>query len=189
MSTVMAVTMPDAQRPFVTIGHSTRSVSEVANLIQAVGADMIIDVRKMPGSRTNPQFNSEALADNLRERQIGYRHIAALGGLRGRSSSVDASPNALWRNTRFRNYADYALTPPFKGGLATLIAYGRVARLRDHVRGSALVAVPPPDHCRLSARGWCARLSHHGSARRKTSCPHCRRQTHPRGTTLSIIVD
>lgn len=93
----MAVTMPDAQRPFVTTGHSTRSVSEVANLIQAVGADMIIDVRKMPGSRTNPQFNSEALADNLHEWQIGAlsKQIALVRLCRSGAPSSRAAAIAL----------------------------------------------------------------------------------------------
>jgi uncharacterized protein (DUF488 family) len=117
--------IPDPQRPFFTIGHSTRSVEEVADLLRAAGADMIVDVRKMPRSRANPQFNRGALSDALAERQIGYRHIAALGGLRGRSPSLETSPNALWRNKSFRNYADYALTPPFKEGLAELVRQGR----------------------------------------------------------------
>ena len=82
---------------------------------------MIVDVRKMPRSRTNPQFNSDALPVALAERQIGYRHIATLGGLRGRSPALAVSPNTLWRNKSFRNYADYALTPPFKIGLAELV--------------------------------------------------------------------
>jgi uncharacterized protein (DUF488 family) len=111
-------------RPFFTIGHSTRSVEEVADLLQTVGADMIVDVRKMPRSRANPQFNGDVLPRTLGERQIGYRHIAALGGLRGRKSSLEGSPNTLWRNQSFRNYADYALTPPFRAGLAELILQG-----------------------------------------------------------------
>jgi uncharacterized protein (DUF488 family) len=113
------------QRPFFTIGHSTRSVEEVADLLRAVGADMIVDVRKMPRSRANPQFNIDILPGALGERQIGYRHIAALGGLRGRQANPEVSPNTLWRNRSFRNYADYALTPPFKEGLAELNAQGR----------------------------------------------------------------
>ena len=121
----MTVTVPDAHRLFFTIGHSTRSVDEAADLLQAAGADMIVDVRKMPRSRTNPQFNGDVLPDTLAERQIGYRHIATLGGLRGRSASLEVSPNTLWRNKSFRNYADYAMTPPFKDGLAELIAQGR----------------------------------------------------------------
>lgn len=118
----MTVTVPDTQRPFFTVGHSTRSVEEVADLLHAVGADMIVDVRKMPRSLTNPQFNSDVLPDTLSKWQIGYHHIAALGGLRGRSPGLQSSTNTLWRNKSFRNYADYALTPPFKEGLAELIA-------------------------------------------------------------------
>ena len=85
---------------------------------------MIVDVRKMSRSRTNPQFNADVLPDALGERQIGYRHIATLGGLRGRRRDPEPSPNTLWRNNSFRNYADYALTLPFKQGLAELIAQG-----------------------------------------------------------------
>lgn len=111
-------------RTFFTIGHSTRSVEEVCDLLLAVGADMIVDVRKMPRSRANPQFNGDVLPGALAERQIGYRHIASLGGLRARRPDLAASPNTLWRNKSFRNYADYALTPPFKEGLGELIALG-----------------------------------------------------------------
>ena len=121
----MMCTASDTRRPFFTIGHSTRSIEEFADLLRAAGADMIVDVRKMPRSRANPQFNREALPDALAERQIGYRHIAALGGLRGRSRGIDASPNTLWRNKSFRNYADYALTAPFRDGLAELVSQGR----------------------------------------------------------------
>ena len=121
----MTTAVSATRRPFFTIGHSTRSVEEVADLLQAVGAGMIVDVRKMPRSRANPQFNGDVLPDTLAARQIGYRHIAALGGLRGRVPNAEASPNTLWRNKSFRNYADYGLTPPFKDGLAELIAEGR----------------------------------------------------------------
>jgi uncharacterized protein (DUF488 family) len=118
-------TVSDTRLPFFTIGHSTRSVEEFADLLLAVGADMVIDVRKMRRSRANPQFNADALPGSLRTRQIGYRHIAAEGGLRGHRSDPAPSPNTLWRNRSFRNYADYALTPPFKAGLDELIRYGR----------------------------------------------------------------
>jgi len=115
----------DEPHPFFTIGHSTRSVEDVADLLKAVGADMIVDVRSMPKSRSNPQFNIDTVSDALADRQIGYRHIAALGGLRGRQRAPEASPNTLWRNKSFRNYADYAMTAAFKAGLAELVALGR----------------------------------------------------------------
>lgn len=113
------------RRPFFTIGHSTRSVDEVVDLLREVGADTIVDVRKLPRSRANPQFNSDVLPRTLGERQIGYRHIAALGGLRGRQPALGISPNTFWQNRSFRNYADYAMTPPFRVGLTELIELGR----------------------------------------------------------------
>ncbi len=85
---------------------------------------MVVDVRTMPRSRTNPQFNFDALPGALAERQIAWRHIAALGGLRSRRKDALASPNSYWENASFRNYADYALTAPFREGLAELIAVG-----------------------------------------------------------------
>jgi uncharacterized protein (DUF488 family) len=79
----------------------------------------------MPRSRANPQFNIGVLPHELSERQIGYRHIAALGGLRGREPALGLSPNTFWRNKSFRNYADYAMTPLFHAGLAELLGLGR----------------------------------------------------------------
>lgn len=111
---------PSGTRPLFTIGHSTRSVEEIAALMQTVGADTIVDVRTIPRSRTNPQFNKDALPDSLAEWQIAYRHIAELGGLRGRQTSEE-SANTYWRNKSFRNYADYALTKTFSEGLQELI--------------------------------------------------------------------
>lgn len=121
----MIVKVTDARRPFFTIGHSTRSVDEIAALLQEVGADTIVDVRKMPRSRANPQFNIDLLPGALSRRQIGYRHIATLGGLRGREPTLSVSPNTFWQNKSFRNYADYAMTPPFQAGLAELIELGK----------------------------------------------------------------
>jgi uncharacterized protein (DUF488 family) len=112
---------PPAQ-PFFTVGHSNRSVEEFVRLLGDNGADMVADVRSMPRSRANPQFNIDTLEGELAARQIGYRHLPALGGLRGRQPGP--SPNSQWRNASFRNYADYALTPAFQAGLAELIALG-----------------------------------------------------------------
>jgi len=85
---------------------------------------MVVDVRTLPRSRTNPQFNFDALPGALAERQIAWRHIAALGGLRPKRKDGEPSPNTFWENASFRNYADYALTEPFRVGLAELIALG-----------------------------------------------------------------
>jgi uncharacterized protein (DUF488 family) len=106
--------------PFFTIGHSTRSIPEFVELLRESGVERVVDVRSMPRSRTNPQFNGPSLAESLATRQIGYEHIAELGGLRGKQHLAEPSPNGLWRVRSFRNYADYALTEPFAAGLARL---------------------------------------------------------------------
>jgi uncharacterized protein (DUF488 family) len=105
---------------FFTIGHSTRTIVEFADLLRESGVDFVIDVRAIPRSRTNPQFNQQSLPEALAPWQIGYQHIAELGGLRGKSRSTESSPNTYWRVRSFRNYADYALTAPFAAGLARL---------------------------------------------------------------------
>ncbi len=76
----------------------------------------------MPRSRANPQFNEDALPAPLAASGIGYRHLKALGGLRHHPKGAPPSPNTLWRNAAFRNYADYAMTEPFRAGLDELCA-------------------------------------------------------------------
>jgi uncharacterized protein (DUF488 family) len=75
----------------------------------------------VPRSRTNPQYNADVVGDELREWQVGYQRIAALGGLRGRSSGVPPEVNGFWENRSFHNYADYALSDDFAAGLEELI--------------------------------------------------------------------
>ncbi|MDN3568482.1 DUF488 domain-containing protein [Paeniroseomonas aquatica] len=106
--------------PFYTIGHSTRSVSELAGLLREAGAEFVVDVRTIPRSRTNPQFNVDALPGALAEYRIGYRHLRKLGGLRGRRKDQALSRNTFWQNVSFRNYADYAATSEFREGMAEL---------------------------------------------------------------------
>jgi len=113
---------------FFTIGHSTRPVGEFVDLLKAAQADFVADVRTVPRSRTNPQYNFDALPETLAQFSIGYEHIAALGGLRARTRDVSADLNAFWENQSFHNYADYALTPPFRRGLAQLRALGEERR-------------------------------------------------------------
>jgi uncharacterized protein (DUF488 family) len=103
-----------------TIGHSTRSGGELVALLREAGVDMLVDVRSVPRSRTNPQFNTDTLPAELAKAGIGYRHMRALGGLRHHPKGAPQSPNTLWRNGAFRNYADYAMTAPFRDGLAEL---------------------------------------------------------------------
>ena len=107
--------------PVYTIGHSTRTIPEFAELLRAGPVSLVIDVRTVPRSRTNPQYNSDVLAHELEPYQVGYERIAELGGLRGRSRDVDPDTNAFWENQSFHNYADYALSPAFAEGLDRLI--------------------------------------------------------------------
>jgi len=113
---------------FYTVGHSTRSVEELADLLRQVGANLVVDVRTIPRSRTNPQFNADTLPATLATWQIGYRHLRKLGGLRGRRKDQPPSRNTFWENSSFRNYADYTATPNFREGIAELRELGR-----DHV--------------------------------------------------------
>lgn len=105
-----------------TVGHSTRSVDGLVALLREAGVGLLLDVRSFPRSRRNPQFNVETLPDDLKAVGIGYRHVKALGGRRSRQPGADNSPNTAWRVEVFRNYADYALTPPFREALGDLIA-------------------------------------------------------------------
>ena len=110
--------------PFFTIGHSTRPIDEFVDLLSMAEVRLVVDVRTIPRSRTNPQYNSEALAKALSNSRIDYEHIAALGGLRGRKRDVPANVNAFWQNRSFHNYADYAMTDNFHSGLTRLRELG-----------------------------------------------------------------
>jgi uncharacterized protein (DUF488 family) len=119
----------DARLTIWTIGHSTRSVGALADLLGQVRIELLADVRSLPRSRTNPQFNADALPAPLAEAGIGYHHLPALGGLRGRRKAGAPSPNTLWHNEAFRNYADYAAaSPAFRQGLDELTALARDKR-------------------------------------------------------------
>jgi len=109
-----------ARERYFTIGHSTRSVAELAELLREAGADCIVDVRSIPRSRTNPQFNAGNFPATLAAEGLGYCRIAELGGLRKRRKSRECSPNAYWENLSFRNYADYTGTAEFRSGLEAL---------------------------------------------------------------------
>ena len=100
-----------------TVGHSTRPVDAFIALLSAHGVTALADVRTVPRSRHNPQFNGEALATSLALAGIGYRAFPGLGGFRRASPQ---SPNAGWRNASFRGYADYMQTPAFRENLDQL---------------------------------------------------------------------
>jgi len=102
-----------------TIGHSTRPAGDFVSLLTAHGIRTLVDVRTIPKSRHNPQFNGEALDATLAQSGIRYVHEPDLGGLRKpRSDSI----NLAWRNTSFRGYADYMQTPPFDAAIDRLVA-------------------------------------------------------------------
>lgn len=113
---------------FFTIGHSNRSLEEFLGLLAQAKIQHLADVRKIPKSRTNPQFNHETLPAALAEIGIGYEHIAALGGRRGKAKGVAREINALWTNGSFHNYADYALSEEFSAGLEQLLTRGHECR-------------------------------------------------------------
>jgi uncharacterized protein (DUF488 family) len=112
-----------AQR-FFTIGHSTRSIDEFVNLLRPQEVKLVVDVRHIPRSLTNPQYNATPFAKALSELEIGYEHITELGGFRGERRSIPANVNAFWKNRSFHNYADYAMSDDFRFGLAKLRKLG-----------------------------------------------------------------
>jgi hypothetical protein len=117
---------PSAPVPVVTVGHSTRSLDELLDLLRRCGVQRVVDVRTMPRSRKNPQFDREHLPEPLRRSGIDYTHVAGLGGLRRRRPD---SVNTGWRNASFRGYADYMQTPEFEASLNALLDLARGARV------------------------------------------------------------
>ena len=109
----------------LTIGHSTHPWKVFLALLRAHRVERVIDVRTVPRSRHNPQFNRDTLPDALRAGHIGYTHLPGLGGLR---HAKPDSPNTGWRNASFRGFADYMQTPQFEAGLAELIELAKQER-------------------------------------------------------------
>ena len=114
----------------MTIGHSTHTLEEFIGLLQAHGATSIVDVRTVPRSWHNPQFNKDTLPQSLKEFDLGYVHMPGLGGLRhARNDSL----NLDWWNASFRGYADYMQTPEFEQRLEELVRLanqGRIVMMR-----------------------------------------------------------
>jgi uncharacterized protein (DUF488 family) len=111
--------------PFYTIGHGTRPLGEFVDLLRSVEVTVLADVRTVPRSRTNPQYNRDTLPQSLEPFGIGYEHMAALGGLRSRVREMAPEVNAYWDNDSFHNYADYAMGEHFRAGLEHLRELGR----------------------------------------------------------------
>jgi uncharacterized protein (DUF488 family) len=141
-----------------TVGHSTHPIERFLALLGGAGLEAIADVRRFPGSRRNPQFGADALAESLRSEGIDYESFREeLGGRRSRKDAEGASPpdNSAWRNASFRAYADYLSTEAFAAGLERLEA---LARRR---RTAIMCAESHPSRCHrrlvadvLLARGW-----------------------------------
>jgi uncharacterized protein (DUF488 family) len=110
----------------MTIGHSTHTIEEFIRLLQAHEATCVVDVRTVPRSRHNPQFNKESLPLSLKQAGLGYVHAPGLGGLR--HAKLD-SPNIGWRNASFRGYADYMQTPEFAQSLEEVVGLANQARI------------------------------------------------------------
>ncbi|CAM3552798.1 DUF488 family protein [Dermacoccus barathri] len=112
--------MTDSPVEFLTIGHSDRSIAEFLELLEAARVDVVVDVRRLPGSRKYPWFDQDALTASLQERAICYVHLTALTGRRPKQPDVPDEVNALWQNRSFHNYADFTLSDEFAEGLAQL---------------------------------------------------------------------
>ena len=125
----------------LTIGHSTRTLEEFIGLLKAHGATRVVDVRTVPRSRHNPQFNKASLPRSLKKVGLGYVHMPGLGGLR--HAKLD-SANVGWRNASFRGYADYMQTPEFAQSLGELI------QLATHERVVLMCAEAVPWRCHRS---------------------------------------
>ncbi|MDP9324388.1 MAG: DUF488 domain-containing protein [Acidobacteriota bacterium] len=133
-----------------TIGHSTRTITAFIRLLRAHGVQRVIDVRTMPRSLHNPQFNREQLSPALHRGRIHYKHMAGLGGLRRARRD---STNTGWRNASFRGYADYMQTAEFEASLDRCIALAK----RERVALMCAEAVPWRCHRSLIADALIAR--------------------------------
>lgn len=128
----------------LTVGHSTRELAEFIRLLQAHGVSKIADIRTVPRSRHNPQFNQETLPDALKTAGIGYVHLPGLGGLRHARSD---SPDMAWRNASFRGFADYMQTDEFEKNIESLTDLAK----QEHIALMCAEAVPWRCHRSLVA--------------------------------------
>jgi uncharacterized protein (DUF488 family) len=124
-----------------TVGHSTLSIDDFVALLRAYGIETVVDIRTVPRSRRNPQFNADALPQALQAHGLNYVGLPGLGGLRKPSKE---SPNKGWRNDSFRGYADYMQTPAFADALDELIDISR------HKRAAIMCAEAVPWRCHRS---------------------------------------
>ncbi len=105
-----------------TIGHSTHPIEEFIQILKTYGVEQLVDVRTIPKSRANPQFNEPELKASLEKTGIAYTRLEDLGGLRHTTST---SINTAWKNKSFRGYADYMQTEAFRNGIEALISLAK----------------------------------------------------------------
>lgn len=125
----------------MTIGHSTRTAEEFVHLLKTHGVERLVDVRTVPRSRHNPQFNRDQLSPAMHRSRIHYRYMPGLGGFR--HARLD-STNTGWHNASFRGFADYMQTPEFRRSLDDLI------ELAKHERIAVMCAEAVPWRCHRS---------------------------------------
>jgi uncharacterized protein (DUF488 family) len=171
---------PEPSPVVLTIGHSTRTLEEFICLLQAHGVRHVVDVRTVPRSWHNPQFNKASLPGSLKKAGLGYLHIPGLGGLR---HAARDSINMGWRNASFRGYADYMQTPEFDKSLEKLIQLAN----QDRIALMCAEAVPWRCHRSLIADALLVR-----GIRTEDIMSPTRRQVHTltpfakvRGTTIT----
>ena len=141
-----------------TIGHSTHPIDVFIHMVLSFKVEVVADIRRFPGSRKYPQFNSDALAASLQEAGIGYQHMPELGG---RRKPLPDSKNTAWRNDAFRGYADYG-NGRLQQCSSTAGGTWQDTANSLHVLGSRMVAMPPCTGIRLPEGGWLAGIAHHG---------------------------
>ena len=144
-------TMQWPEGAIFTLGHSTLPIERFIAVLQTYGIERLVDIRTIPGSRHNPQFNETALANTLRAEHLEYLHMQTLGGLRRARKD---SPNTGWRNQNFRGYADYMQTEAFQDALESLIGMSRQKARSHHVRRSSAMEMPPLAGGRRAQRAW-----------------------------------
>src|SRR5688572_9689189 len=113
--------------PFFTVGHSTYAIEEFVTSLTDLDVELVADVRSVPRSRRNPQYNRDVLAKTLSGFKLDYVHMPELGGLRSHRA-VPPTVNGFWQNESFHNYADYAMGDEFQLGLRKLREIGHAQR-------------------------------------------------------------
>ena len=153
-----------------TIGHSTRSLEELIELLKSFDIELLADIRSFPGSRRYPHFNKEALQKSLPQEKIEYIHLPELGG---RRKTNPDSKNTVWRNAAFRGYADYMETDEFKNGITGLEKLALEKRTAYMCSEAVLVALPSVYGFRLFKSSRMESSAHHGRWQKHGTSIYC----------------